>query len=301
LSDLSDDELAAWGLEYPADLDYRVELARRIALKFGDADQLILFDDSGMMFVEWERRMATGLRSFERPLLPTLWLSLGFRRGAKVLVYAPPNPVEMDAFLKLKRLVEQHLQRTVIIQILYEDALYHLLELIAIFEENPENYTAVCEAFAQRPASEYYAEYHVDMLKRHLETITHQSRRSFVFPFLMTDFHQQELQPYSDLLALPDVPSNDKAQHNLFLRSKGFTALPQLLVVFPDGSVIDNYEQYVKTLKHLDLAFTINTPRNIEVSKRQVSFSDLHLRESIPNFLIHYEQIYYAEVESSET
>ncbi|CAF4204690.1 unnamed protein product [Rotaria sp. Silwood2] len=171
-----------------------------------------MFDDPSMTITESERPFFTGLRGFEKALLPALWLSLGFRQGGQVLVYAPPNPVEMGIYLKLKCLIEQHLQHAVSIQILYEDITGSLLELISIFEQNPEEYTALCEVFTQRSASEHYAGYHVHMLKRHLDKIVQGSRRSFVFPFTMTKFHEQELQPYSDRLALPDVPTNDKAQ-----------------------------------------------------------------------------------------
>ena len=137
-------------------------------------------------------------------------------------------------------------------------------------KKNPDKYTALCEAFAQRPANEYYPEYHVNMLKRHLKTIIQKNRRAFVFPYAMTKFHQRELQPYYEQLTLPDVPTNDKAQHNLFLRSKGFTALPQLLAVYPNGSIIDNYGEYIQTLKHLDPLCRVNMPQNIEVSRLQM-------------------------------
>jgi hypothetical protein len=104
------------------------------------------------------------------------------------------------------------------------------------------------------------------MLQRHIETITLGSKRSFVFPYEMTPIHQQELQAYSDRLKLPDIPTNDKAKHNLFLRSKGFNDLPILLAVSSSGTLIDNYEQYIKTFEHIDSVHTENTPHNVEVN-----------------------------------
>jgi hypothetical protein len=56
----------------------------------------------------------------DRSLLSALWLSTGFPNGGKVLVYAPPNPVEIKSYLKLKKIVEQRLQKHVPIQVLYE-------------------------------------------------------------------------------------------------------------------------------------------------------------------------------------
>ena len=81
LSDLSADALATWGIEHSNDLDYRAELARRIALKFGDADQLIIFDDMTLNLKPLERSHVMHLRGFDRTLLPALWLSLGFSCG----------------------------------------------------------------------------------------------------------------------------------------------------------------------------------------------------------------------------
>ena len=267
LSSFSTDMLSEWGAKNTGNLHYRIELSRRISQAFGDADQLIMFDDAAVGISLSEQPFFTCLRGCEMPFLCTLWLSLGFRHGGQVLVYAPPNPVEMRIFLMLKQLVEQYLQRMISIRILYEDTSHSLVELVSLFEHDPDKYTALCELFALRSAKEFYPEYHVQMLKQHLETITKGSRLSFVYPFKMTKFHKQELGSYSDRLILPDVPTNDKAQHNLFLRSKGFTALPQLLAVFPDGSVTDKYEQYVEKLKDFDTACTASTAQNIEVGK----------------------------------
>jgi hypothetical protein len=247
-------------------LSYRVELARRIASAFDDSDQIIILDDVALVVPESERAVFHGIRGCDRSLLPALWLSTGFRCGGRVIVYSPPNSVEIGNYLKLKKLIEERLQRSIQIQILYEDSDGQLLELIDIFEKDVKKYTEICETFAQRSPNDFNRAYHVHMLKRHINKILEGVTRSFVFPYEMTEFHQQELQSYSDRIKLPDLPTNDKAKHNFFLRSQAFTALPKLLAASPDGTVIDHYQQYIKTLEHLDPVHTENTPENIEVN-----------------------------------
>ena len=265
LSGLCPEALAAWGVEHPADLSYRVELARRIASTFDDADQIIILDDVALVVPESERAVFLGMRGCDRSLLPALWLSTGFRCGGRVIVYSPPNSVELKNYLKLKKLIEDRLQHSIQIQLLYEDENGELLELLQIFENNSQKYTEICEAFAQRSPDDFHPEYHVRMLKRHMEKIIGNVNRSFVFPYEMTEFHQQELQSYSDRLKLPDIPTNDKAKHNFFLRSQAFTALPKLLAAAPDGTVIDHYEKYIQTIEQLDPIHTENTKENIQV------------------------------------
>ena len=118
LNKLSADDLANWGVEHCAELEYRAELARRIAQTFDKADTILLFDNippAGL-----DGLTGQDVSDFDRSLLSALWFSTGFPNGGKVLVYAPPNPVEMKSYLKLKKLVEQRLQKHVPIQIFYE-------------------------------------------------------------------------------------------------------------------------------------------------------------------------------------
>ena len=217
-----------------------------------------------------ERAVFHGIRGCDRSLLPGLWLSPGFRFGARILVYSPPNPVEIETYLKLKKLIEERLQRSIQIQILYEDSDGDLHELINIFEKNLNKYIELCELFAQRSLKDFSPEYHIQMLKRHLNEITKGINHSFVFPYEMTEYHQNELQPYSDRLTLPDLPINDKAKHNLYLKSKGFNSLPILIAVSTNGTLIDNYQQYIETIEHLDLIHTDNTLENIRNFSRGV-------------------------------
>lgn len=281
LPGLCADALAAWGVEHPADLSYRVELARRIATTFDDSDQIIILDDVAMVVPESERAVFLGMRGCDRSLLPALWLSTGFRRGARVITYSPPNSVELENYLKLKKLLEESLQHSIEIRILYEDSQGDLLELLSIFENDPQNYTHICETFAQRSPGEFYPQYHIQVLKRHLEKIIEDVHRSFVFPYEMTEFHQQELQSYSDRLKLPDIPTNDKAKHNFFLRSQAFTALPKLLAAAPDGTIIDHYQQYIDTIEKLDTMHTENTAENIRVKMRPFFVSNMILNLSL--------------------
>jgi hypothetical protein len=266
LPGLCPDALAAWGVEHPADLSYRVELARRIASAFDDSDQIILLDDVALVVPESERAVFLGIRGCDRSLLPALWLSTGFRCGGKIIVYSPPNPVELEDYLKLKKLIEERLQRSIQIQILYEDLNGQLLELINIFQNDSNKYTEICETFAQRSPNHFDSQYHIQTLKKHIDKIVKGVNRSFVFPYEMTELHQQELQAYSDRIKLPDMPTNDKAKHNFFLRSQAFTALPKLLAASPDGTIIDHYQKYIETIEHLDPVHTENTSQNVEVN-----------------------------------
>ncbi|CAF4382822.1 unnamed protein product, partial [Adineta steineri] len=110
----------------------------------------------------------------------------------------------------------------------------------------------VCEKFVERSPAEFYPEYHVRMVQRHFETIMKDVRRSFVFPYDMNKWHQDEIGSYSDRLYFPDVSNNDKAQHHFFLRSNGFTALPRLIAVSIDGSLIENYQELMKNMEQVE-------------------------------------------------
>lgn len=116
-----------------------------------------------------------------------------------------------------------------------------------LFIENESEYTAVCEQFAQRSSSELIPSFrfHLDSIKRHLNTLTYNSQRIFVYPYQMMKEHKEELEPYSNKLILPDIPSDDKADHHFLLQSHNFPDLLNTLGVASDGTIIDNYERYV--------------------------------------------------------
>lgn len=265
LSNMTSDSLAAWGAEHPGDLMYRVELAQRIALTFSDADQIIMFDDVAIQMLESNCADIAHLRGFDRSLLPALWLSTGFRFGGRIIVYAPPNIVELRAYLKLKSNIEQQLKRKLHIEILFEDVNDQVIDLIQVFENDTKQYVKLCEDFVQSPSKEFHAKYHINMLIHNLDIITKNVNRSFVFPYDMTNLHRLEFQPYADRLSWPDISNNDKAEHHFFLKSRGFTALPQMIAVSPDGLLINNYEEYKTTIKRIHQAQVKANPDSIEV------------------------------------
>src|SRR3990170_6303172 len=94
----SPEELQSHGIEHFADLDYRVEVARRMAQNSGTTHAL-LFDDVAFAVPEEQRPKLHALPGYERALLPALFLAPGFENGASVLVSAPPNPIERQNVL----------------------------------------------------------------------------------------------------------------------------------------------------------------------------------------------------------
>ena len=116
-----------------------------------------------------------------------------------------------------------------------------------LFLQNEPEYTAVCERFAQRPSAQLIPSFrfHLDSIHRHLDILTHDSQRTFVYPYQMVKEFKEELKPYSNKLILPDIPSDDKADHHFLLQSHNFADLLVTLAVASDGTVIDNYETYL--------------------------------------------------------
>ena len=92
----------------------------------------------------------------------------------------------------------------------------------------------------------------------------------FVFPYEMSPVHKQLLQSYANKFILPDIPSMDKAEHNLLLRSHEFQDIPFLLAVSSDGTIIHDYDSYSKALNHLTSSHMEKTACNIEAFARGV-------------------------------
>jgi hypothetical protein len=61
--------------------------------------------------------------------------------------------------------------------------------------------------------------------------------------------YKEALKMHSDKLILPDIPSDDKADHHFLLQSKNFPDLLVTLGVASDGTVIDNYDAYLTASK----------------------------------------------------
>jgi hypothetical protein len=232
LSALSDEELQDYCFNQHtwSQFEYRVELSRRFALAF-DADHLIIFDDVGMVTGESERFLnLSAIEGCDRSLLPTLWLSIGFDYGGTILVYAPPNPIEIREFMTIRQQIEEKLQRPIQIRILFNGC----NDILALYEKSSSEYTELCLKYVTtstfRPT--FTSEYHIEQLKNYANDIFNyiqNKRRTLVYPFEVTLYHIQELSNDKRFI-LPDLPTNDKAKHNFVLRQAGFTKLPQLLV-----------------------------------------------------------------------
>ena len=231
-STLSDHELQNYVFNQHtwSQFEYRVELSRRFALAF-DADHLIVFDDVGMVTGESERMISlSAIQGCDRSLLPTLWLAIGFEYGGTILVYAPPNPVEIREFLSLRKKMEEKLQRIIKIRILFEG----FNDILALYEKSSEEYTEFCLKYATTPSFRpiFSSEYHINQLKEHANEILNNiqnKRRTLIYPFEVTPYHVEKFSNDQRFI-LPDLPNNDKAKHNFVLRKSGFTKLPQLLV-----------------------------------------------------------------------
>jgi hypothetical protein len=52
----------------------------------------------------------SAIQDCDRSLLPTLWLCIGFEYGETILVYAPPNPIEIREFISIRKKIEEKLQ-----------------------------------------------------------------------------------------------------------------------------------------------------------------------------------------------
>jgi hypothetical protein len=172
----------------------------------------------------------SAIQGCDRSLLPAIWLSIGFEYGVTVIVYAPPNPIELRELISIRKQFEEKLQRSILIRILFNG----INDILAIYERSVEEYTELCLLYMTQPTFRpvFTSEYHVEQLKKYADEIfdyVKNKRHSLVFPFEVTPYHIQELSNNKRLI-LPDLPNNDKAKHNFVLRHCGFTKLPQLLV-----------------------------------------------------------------------
>ena len=232
LRTLSDHELQKYALTEHAwsQLEYRIELARRFALAF-DADHLIVFDDVAMVTGESERQLnLAAIQGCDRSLLPTLWLSIGFQYGGTVIVYAPPNPIEIREFLSIRKKIEEKLQGKIPIRILFNG----INDILELYEKSPNEYFNLCLKYANdlscRPT--FTSEYHIDQVTNYANEIFNKiqnKRRTLIFPFEVTPYHVRAFSNDSRFI-LPDLPTNDKAKHHFLLRRMGFEKLPHLFV-----------------------------------------------------------------------
>ena len=225
LSSMSDEDFQAFAFQNASSFDYRIELAHRIARNFR-ADHLIIFDDVALTVSKSERATSfVAVQGCDRSLLPALWLATGFQHGATILLYTPPNPIELREYLRVKHRFEQRLKRPIRVRMFWNGN-----DIFSIYENNVNDYIDLCRTSPQK-RKEFYDEFHIDQLKENLQLICADAQHSFVFPFETMQLHRDALAHYPQLV-LADVPTIDKAKHNLLLRQHHFSELPNLLVSF---------------------------------------------------------------------
>ncbi|CAF2258188.1 unnamed protein product [Rotaria magnacalcarata] len=268
LSKLSPIEFQAYGMKYATQFEYRVELACRIASNF-KAQHLVILDDVALTVSKSERATSFfTVQGCDRSLLPALWLATGFKQGVTIVTYAPVNPIELREFLKIKQNFEQRLNRSVPMRIIYQGR-----DILSLNQQDPREYTRLCKQ-CHDSLPPFTDDFHIQELKRHFDLITQGATRSLVFPFQTMEIHRQELAAYTNIV-LPDLPTIDKAKHNFLLRKHGFNDLPHLLMVFIDGSVIDEYDVYIAAMARLSSTDTSHNPENVaRFSKSIVSAID---------------------------
>ncbi len=141
-----------------------------------------------------------------------------------------------------------------------------LVDILDLFVEDQTKYTEICERFAQRPSSQIIPTFcfHLDLIKRHFDALTQDSKRTFVYPYQMTKELKEELgEPYANKFTLPDVPSDDKADHHFLLQSHDFPDLLVTLGVSPNGTIIDDYPTYLNARRECTAERRKKTPENV--------------------------------------
>ncbi|CAF4341769.1 unnamed protein product, partial [Rotaria sp. Silwood2] len=222
LSKLSPVEFQAYGMKYASQFEYRVELAYRIASTF-KAQHLIILDDVALTVSKSERATSfSAVQGCDRSLLPALWLAMGFERGVAIVIYAPPNPIELREYLDIKQRFEKRLNRSIQVRIIYQGR-----DILPLYQQDPKEYTRLCQQ-CHSFLIPFTDDFHVQEFKRHFDVITGDATCSLVFPFETMEMYRQELANYTNVV-LPDIPTMDKAKHNFLLRQHGFKDLPRLL------------------------------------------------------------------------
>ncbi|CAF0878760.1 unnamed protein product [Rotaria sordida] len=263
LSKLSPGEFQAYGMKNASEFEYRVELSCRIASTF-KVQHLIILEDVALTVSKSERATSFfAVQGCDRSLLPALWLATGFERGVTIVIYAPPNPIELREYLGIKQRFEERLNRSIQVRIIYQGR-----DIIPLYQQDPKEYTRLCKQCHPSLVS-FTDDFHVQEFKRHFDVITRDATRSLVFPFETMEMHRQELANYTNII-LPDIPTIDKAKHNFLLRKHGFNDLPQLLMVFIDGSVIDEYESYIAAMARLSSSDTLHVSENVARFARSI-------------------------------
>jgi len=233
-------DLQRTAIEYPANLDYRLELSKRLAESF-QTKRLLVFDDVALAVPEAQRPHLMALPGYERILLPALMLSPGFEVGASVLVAAPPNPIEREITLVFKKQLEEKIGKVVNLRVLWEISDGSLVD---IFSLNDETYMKLCEDYANyldnpQNLKRYNPFYHLDVVNRYSQDLF--DLPTLVIPFQTTEYHYERLSS-SKNVRLPIIPNMNKLENNFLLREAGFEDIPFMIGVAAEGRLIEDRE-----------------------------------------------------------
>ena len=259
LANLSGPDLQKMGIENPADLNYRVEVSRRLAKRFG-AEELLVFDDVAFAVPEAQRPHLKALPGYERVLAPALMLLPGFEYGASVLVAAPPNPIEREITLAFKSQLEKRLGKSVVLKVLWENREGNLIDIFSLGEED---YLKLCKEYASylddpKNLTKYTPFYHLDVVSQHVHELF--GKKTLVIPFQTTHYHYERALGLENV-SLPSIPNMDKVRNNFLLRKDGFEDIPFVIGVTSDGRLITNIEE----LEQLDEEKLPPTDENIRL------------------------------------
>lgn len=242
-------ELSGHGIKHFAELPYRFEAAKRLSVSTG-ADHAIFFDDLAYAVPVAQRTKLAGLPGYERVLLPALLMAPGFENGVSVICAAPPNPVEMANFKRLKTMMDEKGSVQSSVRVLHEND----GKLVDLMQMDPDEYDKVSAEFAKRmgnpsDASAFTPEYHTDVFKRHAGELLSVGKKAYVAPFQSTPDHYNALHDFveADQVALPDLPNMDKAHNNFLLRKEGLGKyLHTMHAIHADGTIVADYDTYIQ-------------------------------------------------------
>lgn len=241
LKNLSLRDLQARGMENPANLLYRKEVASRIA-KSANAKKAFLYDEiSGSNSSPW---LINNMQRYERTILSGLLMATGFEKGAVTIVAGLPAVAEINSARTLKKRLEQDLDKKVDYGILFE----HEGSVVDLMTINDDDYNRVNDSFTRKVVNGDYTHfgvnYHANVAKHHISTTLLPNEKALVMPFIPRNEHNdmfaQEIE--SGKVVLPKIPDMDKAHNTFLLREHGFKHIPEMIIIGANGKEVDSYE-----------------------------------------------------------
>ncbi len=234
-------DLQKFGMENPANLKYRVEVASRIAESTGSAKAFLYDRISGSNTTPWR---INNRQEHERAILPGLFMATGFKKGAVTIVAGLPTESEISSARMLKKRLEQDLRKNINYEILFE----HDGKVVDLMTINDDDYNRVNNSFTKRVAngdnSHFGVNYHPNVAKHHISSALIPNEKALVMPFIPSNEHNdmfaQEIE--SGKIVLPKIPDMDKAHNTFLLREHGFKYLPEMIIIEVNGNEIDSYE-----------------------------------------------------------